>query len=418
MKSGEAPPADALVVGGGIIGLACAFQLSCRGIVTHLVDPDGARTAASRGNAGHIAIEQVEPLASRKNLATLPQRLFMNGGAVALPPRDIAAWLPFGLRLACASSQHRFEEGKAALAGLLGLAVPAWRRLARAAGAGDQFVEDGHFVVWESVRAAKRGRDHWLNADIGTATLHELSWVEAAQIASLLTRAPADGLRFSGTARVRCPAELLERLTSAFMIAGGTRRAGQVERITLESSRAVIELADGARLAADAIVIAAGTGSARLLRPLGIRVPMIAERGYHVEADAPEWPDMPPVVFEDRSMIVTRFQSGLRAASFTEFAREHSAPDPRKWARLRSHAADLGLPFTTRPREWMGARPTLPDYLPAIGRSRRANNLYYAFGHQHLGLTLAAVTGEHIAALASGDAIPMNLEPFGLERFQ
>ena len=91
-------------------------------------------------------------------------------------------------------------------------------------------------------------------------------------------------------------------------------------------------------------------------------------------------------------MIVTPFRSGLRAASFVEFARADSPADPRKWARLRSHVAELGLPFREPCSEWFGARPTLPDYLPALGRSRRAANLLYAFGHQHLGLTLAAIT--------------------------
>jgi D-amino-acid dehydrogenase len=144
-------------------------------------------------------------------------------------------------------------------------------------------------------------------------------------------------------------------------------------------------------------------------------VPLIAERGYHLQAARSDWPaDLPPVVFEERSMIVTRFQSGLRAAGFFEFGRASAPPDARKWARLRQNLKDLGIAFSD-PVEWMGARPTLPDYLPAIGRTR--SGLFYAFGHQHLGLTLAAATGEAIGALAAGEAPPFPLEPFALERF-
>ena len=117
-------------------------------------------------------------------------------------------------------------------------------------------------------------------------------------------------------------------------------------------------------------------------------------------------------------MIVTPFRSGLRAASFVEFARADTPPDPRKWARLKSHVAALGLPFREPCSEWFGARPTLPDYLPALGRSRRAANLLYAFGHQHLGLTLAALTGELIAALARREATDVDVTPFDLERFR
>jgi D-hydroxyproline dehydrogenase len=116
-------------------------------------------------------------------------------------------------------------------------------------------------------------------------------------------------------------------------------------------------------------------------------------------------------------MIVSRFESGLRAASFVEFSRTSSPADPRKWRRLRSHAAALRLPMSSTASEWMGVRPTLPDYLPALGRSSRANNLLYAFGHQHLGLTLAAVTGEIVSSLAAEKPAPLDLAPFSLARF-
>jgi len=117
-------------------------------------------------------------------------------------------------------------------------------------------------------------------------------------------------------------------------------------------------------------------------------------------------------------MIVTRFRSGLRAASFVEFNRAHAPADPRKWSRLRGHVAALGLHLREPCSEWFGARPTLPDYLPALGRSRRAANLLYAFGHQHLGLTLAAITGELIAALARRESTTIDVTPFDLERFR
>jgi glycine/D-amino acid oxidase-like deaminating enzyme len=168
---------------------------------------------------------------------------------------------------------------------------------------------------------------------------------------------------------------------------------------------------------ADCVVVAAGVRSRELLRTINVDVPLIAERGYHIQASQHAWPDLPPVVFEDRSMIVTRFTSGLRIASFVEFADPDSPPDPRKWARLHRHAHALGLPSGPALTQWMGARPTLPDYLPAIGRSRLASNLIYAFGHQHLGLTLAPLTGQIVAALATRSPPPVDIGRCDLERF-
>ena len=116
-------------------------------------------------------------------------------------------------------------------------------------------------------------------------------------------------------------------------------------------------------------------------------------------------------------MIVTRFADTVQAASFVEFGSADAPADPRKWARLESHVAALGLPIKPPFSRWMGARPTLPDYLPAIGRSPETPNLLYAFGHQHLGLTLAAITAELVTGLASGTALAPVLKPFDLARF-
>lgn len=415
-------PSTAAVIGGGIVGLACAIELQRRGIDTALLDPailDQATPSrsASWGNAGHLATEQVEPLASPQSLASLPRRLFSRGGAAAFPPRDIGAWLPFGIRLLRAARRSRFIAGTAALKSLLANALPAWRRLAGVSGCEALLVEDGHYIVWESSAGARAGRDHWSRSDIGGARFQDLTQEEASRITALIGREPVDGLRFSGTGRVRDPGELHEALARSFTSRGGTLRAAATKEIELSNARARLRLQNGETLAPELIVVAAGVGSAALLRPLGHRAPIIAERGYHIQAQTRDWPDMPPVVFEERSMIVSRFNSGLRAAGFVEFAHAATPPDPRKWQRLRAHAADLRLPLQSPVQEWMGARPTLPDYLPAIGRSRKANNLLYAFGHQHLGLTLAAVTGELIGCLAAGEPLRVDLEPFALERF-
>jgi len=103
--------------------------------------------------------------------------------------------------------------------------------------------------------------------------------------------------------------------------------------------------------------------------------------------------------------------------SFVEFTRPDAPPDQRKWARLRAHADDLGLPFDGEERMWFGSRPTLPDCLPAIGRSTRDPRVLYAFGHQHLGLTLGPVTGEIVAALATGERPSVDAAPYAIERF-
>ncbi|HEX9933035.1 MAG TPA: FAD-dependent oxidoreductase [Allosphingosinicella sp.] len=399
-----------IVVGGGVIGISCALSLQARGIAVTVADPQGLRPA-SLGNAGHIAVEQVEPLASMATLKALPGMLFARGGPVALPVREIGTWLPFALRFARASAPRRFEAGKRALSAIAGAALPAWQRQLERAGAADLLLDHGHFAVWQDARAAEDGRRRWAAADTGAVTVRAATDVEIAAISYQLGRPLAGGVRFDGSAQIADLDLLASALVRAFEQAGGIRVRGAAASVTANE----VVLETGETLAADALLVAAGAASGGLLRPLGHRVPLIAERGYHLQAAQSDWPlDLPPVVFEERSMVVTRFRSGLRAAGFFEFGRASAPPDPRKWARLRANLRELGIAFSD-PVEWMGARPTLPDYLPAIGRTR--SGLFYAFGHQHLGLTLAAATGEAIGALVAGDTPFFDLEPFAIERF-
>lgn len=411
-------PADALVIGGGLVGLSCALNLQLRGIRTTVIDPATTWRSASYGNAGHIATEQVEPLASWKTLRSFPRRLFHRGGALSLPPGDLDVWLPFALRLIRSSAPTRFAAGTAAMRSLLRAAIPAWQRLAAAARAEHLIAEDGHFVVWETPAGAEAGRAAWTRADTGTATFRDASNEEITALSARMSCPVAGAIRFHGTGQVLDLGELAVCLSERFTLSGGSRRTAHVQRLVIDRSTAAAMLDGGEVLHADVVIVAAAVGSGALLQPLGYRVPIIAERGYHIQsADADSPVGMPPVVFEERSMIVTRFRSGLRAASFVEFAREQAPADPRKWARLRSHVAELGLSLREPCSEWFGARPTLPDYLPALGRSRRAANLLYAFGHQHLGLTLAAITGELIAALAQREPTDVEVTAFDLERF-
>jgi D-hydroxyproline dehydrogenase len=410
--------ADAVVLGGGIVGLSCAIALQRRGVTTTVIAATPFAGSASWGNAGHIAVEQVEPLASLATIRGLPRTLFWRGGALSLPPREIATWLPFSLRLLAAARPARFAAGQAALTALTSAALPAWRRLLALSQASHLLVEQGHMVLWESPASAGRGREAWRHRSLGSAGVRDATSDELDSIQRLVAPRIAGGVRFTGSGQIADPDALGETLEQCFAALGGEVRRETVRSLDRSRDGAVLAtLATGEKLSADAVILATGAASGGLLASLGCAVPLIAERGYHIQAET-SWPDdVPPTVFEDRSMIVTRFRHRLRAASFVEFGSIATPPDARKWQRLEEHAKALGLPFTSPPERWMGARPTLPDYLPAIGRHADLPNLFYAFGHQHLGLTLGPLTGELIGAMVTGDPVPLDITPFDVRRF-
>lgn len=401
------------VIGGGVVGLAAAVKLARTGHEVTVFEPDADRRAASWGNAGHIATEQVAPLASPGTVRTAVRRLFALGGPLDLPLSQVGDWAPFAGRFLAAASPGRFRRGQAALGALLAPALDDWRDLADDIGRPDLVWADGHFVVWESAGSARRGRAAWAAAGTGRARFEDVTPADRLRLARTATEPLHGEIRFSGSGQISDLDALAVALETALAAAGG-RILREAAGLEVEGGHAVI-----GNLPLDRVLVTAGVRSGALMAVAGHRAPIIAERGYHIRAGAPLWPaDLPPVVFEDRSMIVTRYAECIQAAGFVEFGHADAPPDPRKWDRLEQHVRDLGLPIPGPFQRWMGARPTLPDYLPAIGRSDRVPNLYYAFGHQHLGLTLAATTARIVSALIDRAPPPVDVSPFSLSRFE
>lgn len=405
-----------LILGGGLVGAACALRLQDAGVQATLIDPGDAKRGASYGNAGHLGPEQVSPWSTWGNVAGAAGRAFGIGGALDFRWRDIGAWLPWSLRFLDACDAKRVAAGHRALSDILSDAVPAWHRLAALAGDPSIVRAHGHVVVWMDHWNAAPGLEAWAQTPVGGVKLREMSATELARYEGVLARAPAAGLFFDGAGQVRDPQGARDAMLAAFQAKGGEVVADSAARVEVNGR---VTLAGGAVREADAVLIASGVWSRGLMAQLGVNAPLIAERGYHVHSPEHAWPeDLPTTIFEERSLVISRFDSGLRATSFLEFGQPDAPGDVRKWARLQQHVRELGVAFSQAPQRWVGPRPTLPDYVPAIGRVKHAPKVLYAFGHAHLGLTMCAITSELVLALAKDEAPVFELGAFAVERFR
>lgn len=403
-----------IVIGGGLVGAACAYRLQAAGRDVILIDVGPAGAAASFGNAGHIATEQIEPLANWATIRSAPRMLFGLGGPLDFRLSDIGAWGPWAARFLASSGGETFRTGKQVLGGLMARAVEAWEDLLTETGDARLMQTDGHAILWLTTAEVDKGRAAWAQTDIGTARTRPLRQAELETYAALIPkRPPVGGFCFEGPARLVSPQQAREALLNAFERRGGRRVNGTVTSLSAEGAVIVDRSTE---LQADQILVAAGVRSGALLSPLGIRAPLIAERGYSIRIPELRWPPgVPTAIIEDQSMVLAPHAEGLRATSYVEFGRPDSQPDPRKWRRLEFRLSALGIPVPNDIQRWMGCRPTLPDYVPGIGRARGAPRVLYAVGHQHLGVTLAAVTAERVLALADGAAGDPRLD---LERFR
>ena len=204
-------------------------------------------------------------------------------------------------------------------------------------------------------------------------------------------------------------------LVGAALKQGASFKRTEVRAIKPLDGRVALHTSSGA-LVVDAVVVCTGAWTARLLEPLGLRVPMESARGYHIEMAGHSALTDAPILYADSRILLTPMEGRLRATSFMEFAGNDAAPDPRKLARLRTRLGDLGYDCRADGPSWVGPRPVLPDYLPGIGRLEHTS-IFYAVGHQHIGLTLAPVTGELISDLVANRQPRHGISAFDLRRF-
>jgi len=417
-------PHDVAVVGAGVIGCAVAWALTKAGKHVLLIDrADPATAGASFGNVGHIATEQLQPLPSPQLLLSFWRELVAFGGALDIPLRRVAVMAPWIARFARAAFLQRQHTEH--LAPLVRSAADTLESQLSEVGRHDLLRRHGHYALWmgptaSERAAAARSRANPLQISTREAPL-ELLRAAAAQASRIEGRMHAAdllcaGVWFPDSAHVLDPALVARAYAVASTEAGASILRTAVRHMGPVGNRIEI-VTDTGSVSVRTAVVCAGAWSAPLLAPFGVHAPLEAERGYHVElAEHAPLIDA-PILYADHSVVVTPMASRLRASSYLEFAGLATPADPRKPARLRAKLRQLGYQCEVQGPSWMGPRPTLPDYLPGIGRAPGQHELFYAVGHQHLGLTLAAVTANLIADLVTGRAPRLDISAFYLRRF-
>jgi glycine/D-amino acid oxidase-like deaminating enzyme len=404
------------IIGAGIIGMATARAVQRAGYRVTVFDPEEPGAACSFGNAGHIAIDHIRPLARLDVLRSLPGLLFDPLGPLCLKWTGLPGLAPWLLRFALAARPSRVHAGTDALSGLLGLARAAWAEEIDASGLAPLFREQGSLTVFETERGLAASRtESDLLIEHGIR-IERLNATDIRRLLPDLARPIAGGRFLPGAAHTIDPHRLVQELAERFVAEGGALERSSVTDIGIADGL-VRSVKAGHNHPVDKLVLAAGAGAGRLADRLGVYAPLTRERGYHAMLTSDALALELPVTFAERGFVATPMSSGIRLAGTVELG-AGKAPDWRRASILLDHARSLfGRDFEAASR-WFGDRPTLPDYLPMIGLAPRARNAMLALGHQHLGLTLAAVTGQAVAALVAGVSPALDLAPFRADRFR
>lgn len=410
-----AQPETIAIIGAGVIGSGVASRLARAGHRVFLIDRDAPGEAgASFGNAGHIATELLEPLPSPALLFGFWRLLSAFDGPLHIPLHRLPAFLPWALRFAAAA--FRRDANTRHLAPFVRPAADALEKMLRDVGRPDLVKRQGHYELWLDRGASRRAaRQAQLMEKLEVPVAPPpAGLLEAARRAARATEIA--GLWFPKGAHVVDPLEVVRAFAADAAAHGATVIRRNVRTLTTRGTS--IEVVSGTdTVVVDRAIVCAGAWSANLLQPFGLVVPLEAARGYHVEMPgAPPLVDA-PVLYQDQSILVTPMIGRLRSTSFMEFGGVDAPGDPALPDQLRRTLLRLGYPVNSLQASWVGPRPVLPDYLPAIGRVAGAPNILYAFGHQHIGLTLAAVTAHAVAGLVAGQDPPAHVAAFDLRRF-
>lgn len=413
----DSPPL--IVIGAGIVGTATARTLQRAGHAVTLIDSAEPGKATSYGNAGFIAIDHVLPLARPSTLKRLHKMLLDRTGPLTVHLPSLPVLLPWMARFALAAySATEVTKGVDSFGALMAEANIAWKAEIQASGLGDLFRSKGALYVYESEQSFADGaEERALQKAKGTA-FEIVDGNRARELAPGLSAHIVRGVYYPHGMHTINPYRVVSTLAERFAADGGTILRSRVRGFGRDGGRVTSVRLTDRDLPAKAVVIAAGRASGELTRLLGFNAPLVAERGYHVMLAPDNVRFDLPVSPAERGFFITPMEEGLRVAGTVELAAPHQPPSWSRADLLVKHLKDIfpGVGGAERSR-WIGERPSLPDFRPAIGRAPRLANVYCGYGHQHVGLTLATATGRLIARQIEGEALPNALAACDPGRF-
>jgi D-amino-acid dehydrogenase len=415
-----------VVIGGGVVGLAAAMELLRDGHLVTIVEPGspGGEQAASYGNGTLLNPSSVIPMSSPGLWRKVPGYLMDPLGPLTIRWSYLPRMLPWLSRfLRAGSTAGKIAAIGRALQPLLADAPALHRKLAEEAGVGDLITRQGVLFAFPDRAAFEAEGMSWgVRRDNGVKWL-ELDEDEIRQREPSLDRHYKFAVLVEENGQCRDPGAYVAALARHAATLGATLLSTGATGFRIEAGRLrAVKTRDG-EVACDKAVVAAGAWSKTLARAAGDRVLLETERGYHVVISDPGVEPRYPMMPSDGKMACVMTPAGLRLAGQVELAGLDAAPNWKRAEVLLRFARKVypGIPADLPPERvklWMGHRPSTPDGLPVLGLASGCSDVVHAFGHGHVGLTAAAMTGKIVADLVAGRLPPIDLAPYSAARFR
>ena len=398
------------VLGAGIVGISCALELQRRGFQVRLLDRRGLAPETSLGNAGLLSYSNITPIASPALLPRIPRLILNLDDDFLLHYPHFPSLLPWLLRFLSRCRRATYFSDGAGMADLTLASIEMHKRWIAQAGARDLLNRGGALKLYRQRKGFLEEQIERELFDRCGVRYTVLSADEAYELEPDLKRIFAQAVLIDDTVSIRNPEKLCQAYAQMFVEAGG-----QFERVAVQSLH---PSANGWEVVTDQgsentprVVVCLGAWTPGLTGQLGYANPLAIERGYHtVFSPSGEARLTRPIYDVDASYVMAPMQAGLRVSSGSNLVRRETKPDPRQLARVAPRIREaFPIGEELLPEPWMGRRSTVPDTLPIIGPAPRHQNLWLAFAHSHMGLTMGPITGQLIANFISGSEQPFSV---------
>ena len=403
------------IIGAGIQGVCNALFLQKKGYEVTIFDKNEPGGSASYGNAGHFSPYASVPLNRPDVLSDVPSMLLSTRGPLALKWNYVYKMLPWFYSFVKNCRENKMMHTAKYMHQILDLSLPAFDELFEEINLDGLIENKGIMYVWTNKSQKSRDLEINLRNNLGVKQ-RLLSPKEIHDLEPNLKPFYDGGVIYDYARHARNPKKILIKLFENFTLKGGKFLKLNIEKLDFDEEKPVIR-SETQRFIFDKLVIACGAFSKKFTDKLHENIPLETERGYHVHFKGYENLISRPIVYADKGFGMTPMEQGLRVVGTVEFGGLENPLSKSRISNLVLNAREMldGLPEHND--EWLGFRPTLPDFLPIIGPSKNFKNVFYSFGHHHLGWTLGAISGKIISSMISDENTNLDLEPYSSLRF-
>ncbi len=404
------------IIGVGIQGVSNALFLQKKGFDVTIFDRDPPGSpAASYGNAGHFSPYASLSLNRTDVLADVPAMLLSSTGPLALKWNYMPRMIPWFIKFIMNTTKVKMMHTAKYMHQILNLALPAYDELFDEIDLEGLVENKGILYIWNNKDLKSRELEIKIRDELGV----KQQLVNKKEIHDLEPNIKPfyhAGVYYPYARHARNPKKILLKLFDLFLKKGGKFYQHNIQNIKFEDDKPVL-LSENKNFKYDKIVIACGAFSKKLTDNLDEKIPLDTERGYHIHFKDTDHLLNRPVIFSNRGFGITPMEQGLRVVGTVEFG---GLNNPLSKSRIKNLINNANYMLDNLPEhhdEWLGFRPTLPDFLPVIGPSKNHKNIFYCFGHHHLGWTLGPISGKIVSGMIAEENTNLDLKPYSSTRF-